>query len=257
MILSIVMYEILDLIRKRSVWILLAVYTLTSFLLLSLENIQNYFPYVESNMILLLNIILPAFLTLICFAALPSAYVQDREQHIDELSATCLVGKKLRNTAKMAGIVLFSLLVTQLLLITTVLLYTVIGHPNWSTEIVHVGWDLTLFPVWPVSRHLVLSAVCFSYGAAILSAVIGLISYKASSTVSSLGITSMFLLFEFLFHKFSFPAVLKEINVFVFLQPYYLFVMTLLHWSPFINLLVLTMVFSPLYILLFWQIRRR
>ena len=72
--------------------------------------------------------------------------------------------------------------------------------------------------------------------------------------IAAVSISTMFLLLEFLFNKFTFPTIIQEYNVWVFFEPYYLFILEIFNISPYTNLLLLSVAFLPLCIFAVWQI---
>lgn len=254
---TIVKYETENLIKKRFVWILIAVYTLFSaFLNISNSFRDGYFPYVESVAVMLINLVLPLFLGLIAISSLPTSFTEDRVAGIDPLSQTCLLGKKKRNTAKALATILFSIIICVCLVGITLLLCYFCNHLDWNVNVLHFSWDLELIPVWPAYRHILFSTICLLCGNAVLSLFMLFISHQTATATTAIGATGMVVIFEFVFFKFSFPALIKEINICVMLQPYYLFSMNLFRYSPTVNFVLIAAVHLPICLLVFRQIQK-
>lgn len=103
------LFELVNLLSRKSTWLIAAAYTLLSLVIcLSEWLLQSYFSLTESVPVTLYNFVLPFVLALILMGALSPVFAGDKEKGIEQIPAACLIGKKGRSIAKLTGTV-FSL----------------------------------------------------------------------------------------------------------------------------------------------------
>lgn len=260
-ILSTSLFELENLLFKKTTWLIAMAYTLFSIVICISENLrQSYFSLTESVPVTLCNFVLPYILVLIFMCVLSPVFAGDREHGIEQIPSTCLIGRKGRSISKLIGAVLFSLIICTSLVFVTFIICTFFGLTNGNVLIKNISSESTqliLEPFWTAWQHIGFSAISLTVGSILVSLLVLLVSCCAKNTLSSVSICGIIILFEYLINKFSFPTIIQEYNIWVFLQPYYLFVMEILNYSPFINLFLLSLTFLPLCIFAVWQIGRK
>lgn len=247
-------FELENLLGKKATWILTAAYALFVFAVCFSENLrQSYFSTMESVPIMLNNFVLPIVLISILIGVISPVFAGDKEQRIEQIPAACLIGSKGRSIAKLIGAIMFSLTITLLLETITFVLCGYFGLCDMEILIRDVGGDVKLNPVWTAWQHFGFSAMTLIVGCIILTITILFVSCSVQNTLSVISISSIIILIEFIFNKFSFPAVMQEYNIWLFFRPYYLFVTELINFSPFVNLLLYALCFLPLCAIAVWQ----
>lgn len=254
------LFELENLLFKKITWLIAMAYTLFSIVICISENLrQSYFSLTESVPVTLCNFVLPYVLVLIFMCVLSPILAGDREHGIEQIPSTCLIGRKGRSISKLIGAVLFSLIICTSLVFVTFIICTFFGLSNGNVLIKNISSESTqllLEPFWTAWQHIGFSAISLNVGSILVSLLVLLVSCRAKNTLSSVSICGIIILFEYLINRFSFPTILQEYNIWVFLQPYYLFVMEILNISPFINLFLLSLTFLPICIFAVWQIGR-
>lgn len=254
------LFELENLLCKKSTWLIAAAYILFSLVIcLSKWLRQSYFSLTESVPVTLYNFVLPFVLALILIAALSSAFAGDKERGIEQIPTTCLIGRKGRSLAKMIGAVLFALIISITLVLVTFIICSFSDLTNCNVLISNIHLDsteLSLKPLWTALQHIGFSTISLTIGSILISLFVLLVSCCTKNTLSVVSISSTIILFEYLINRFSFPTIIQEYNIWVFLQPYYLFVLETFNISPLVNLLILTLAFLPLCIFAVWHVSR-
>ncbi len=254
-ILKVAWLELQNHLCKKTIWLLTAIYTVFTLSVCVFPDLQqSYFSSIESIPIMLLNFIAPVFLSVILIGMLSSTFAGDIENNVNQIPSTCLAGKEGRSIAKILAAILLSVLTCLIISMITFIVPFFCGVFDSNLSIKYVGDELELALVWQAGQHFVFSFVCLTVASIILSLLILLISCKVKTTIAAVSISTMFLLLEFLFNKFTFPTIIQEYNVWVFFEPYYLFVLEIFNISPYTNLLLLSVAFLPLCIFAVWQI---
>lgn len=257
MILQIAGLELENLLCKKIIWIFNAAYVILMLAVCLWDYLrQSYFTVMESVPVMLMNFVAPVFLAMILIGVLSPVFAGDREQNVNQIPATCLVGRRGRSTAKLLASVLFSILACLFMGGTTFIVPYCCRLFDGDLRIEYIGTGLELTPVWTVWQHFVFSLVSLTAACIILTLFTLFVSYNAKTTITAVSISGFSLIFEFLFHRFSFPTLIQEYNVWVFFEPYYFFVMNIFHDSPTVNLLLLWTAFLPLSIIVVWQVSR-
>lgn len=257
-ILSTSLFELENLLFKKTTYIIAMAYTLLSIVICISDNLrQSYFSLTESVPVTLYNFVLPYVLVLILMCVLSPVFAGDKEHGIEQIPATCLIGRKGRSISKLIGAVLFSLIICTSLVFVTFIICTFFGLTNGNVLIKNISSESTqliLEPFWTAWQHIEFSAISLTVGSILVALLVLLVSCNTKNTLSSVSICGIIILFEYLINRFSFPTIIQEYNVWVFLQPYYLFVMEILNISPLINLFLLSLTFLPICIFAVWQI---
>lgn len=253
--------ELENLLFKKATWLIAMAYTLFSIVICISENLrQSYFSLTESVPVTLYNFVLPFVLVFILMSALSPVFAGDREHRIEQIPLTCLIGRKGRSISKLIGAVLFSLIICMSLILDTLIICSFFGLIDGNVLINNISSESTqliLEPLWTAWQHIGFSAISLIIGS-ILSALLMLfVSCSTKNTLSSVSICGIIILFEYLINRFSFPTIIQEYNIWVFLQPYYLFVMEIINISPLINLFLLSLAFLPFCIFAVWQISKK
>lgn len=257
-ILKIAGFELENLVYRKMNWILAAAYTASAFILCLFDGFrQSYFSDVESVPIILIHFIAPFFLAAILITALSPVFAGDKEQGINQIPAACLIGSKGRSIAKILAGSIFSVFCCTLTGIITAAATSACGLFDGTLKMNRAAAGLELPTEWTVSQYLIFSFVCLCIGCLILSLFILYISCASAALITAVSISGTVILFEFLFHRFSFPIVIKEYNIWMFLKPYSFFMMRFLHFPPLINLLLLSAAFLPVCAFAVQQISRK
>lgn len=257
-ILRAVQYEFENLFLNRGVWILMAAYVMLTFVICLSDSLRlSYFSFMESISVLLLNFVAPVFLVFILISTLSPVFAGDTEQKISQIPTACLIGRKGRSIAKFYAAVIFSLVACLIIGFISFLIPFCCNLFDGDFLIKYVGTELKLAPIWTVWQHFVFSMISIVCACIILVVLILFISCSVKNTITVVSISSIFVLLEFLFNRFSFPTIVQEYNIWVLFQPYYLFVMKIFHFLPIGNLLLLLIAFLPLCVFALQQIVRR
>lgn len=236
--------ELCSLLGRKPPWLIyvgfcLAVLTVRLFPALQ----QSYLPAVHADSLLLvvLEFLLPYFLVAALCAALLPAFAGAEERRVRGTAAPCLLGRRGRGAARLLAAGGYALLACLGMAGAAVLLCG--GFDAWGAPVTQIG-DVTLSPAWPVGRHAAFAVLSLCVGAALLALLLFAVSAAAMDGITAAGTAAVLLLFEFLFHQFSFPLVLREINLWVFFRPYDFFILELFRSSPPADLLALAAVLS-------------
>ena len=251
--------ELENLLRKKLIWLAIAAYTLFIFIVSTSKGLQeSYFSATDSLPIMLMNFIMPIFLLLIICFVLTPYFTSEKEQNSNQIPNACYLGRKGRNAAKIIASVALSVFICICLSISTLVICFLTGHfKNAGNITLKYIDDIELSFVWNIWQHFGFSFCCLLIGSVILTLLVLFISSNSKKTLTSVGITTMLIIFEILFNKFSFPLILKEFNIWVFFQPYYLYVFNIVRFLPYGNLLMLTLMFFPICCFKVWRIIKK
>lgn len=251
-------FELENLLGKKAIWILIAAYTLFAFVVCFSDDLrQSYFSTMESVPIMLNNFVLPIVLISILIGVISPVFAGDKEQRIEQIPAACLIGSKGRSIAKLIGAIMFSLTITLLLEVITLVLCGCFGLGDIEILIRYVGTEVELNPVWAAWQHFGFSTMTLIVGCIILTLIILFVSCSMQNTLSVISLSSIIVLIEFIINKFSFPTLMQEYNIWVFFRPYYLFITEIINFSPFVNLLLYVLCFLPFCAIAVWQIIKK
>lgn len=255
------LFELENLLNKKSTWLIAASYTLFLLVICFSEWLRkSYFSLTENVSVTFYNFILPFVLVLILTAALSSVFAGDKEHGMGQIPATCLIGRKGRSLAKLIGAAFFALIINITLALVTFSICSVSGLTNGNALIRYIYFEsteLSLNPLWTALQHIGFSAISLTIGSIFVALLVLLVSCLTKNTLSAVSISGTVILFEYLINRFSFPTMMQEYNIWVFLQPYYLFVLETVNISPLVNLAILTFAFLPLCIFAVWHISRK
>ncbi len=255
------LFELENLLNKKSTWLIATAYTLFSLVICLSEWVRrSYFSLTESVPVTLYNFVLPFVLVLILVGVLSPAFAGDKECGIEQIPATCLIGRKGRSFAKLIGAAFFALIISFTLLFVTFIICSFSGLTNVNALIrnIHLeSTELNLTPLWTALQHIGFSAISLIIGSILVALLVLFVSCCTKNTLSAVSISGTIVLFEYLINRFSFPTIMQEYNIWVFLQPYYLFVLETFNISPLVNLLILALAFLPLCIFIVWHISRK
>lgn len=257
-ILKITWLEFENLLCKKMLWLLTAAYAAFTFAVCKLSDLrQSYFNNIESVPVMLLNFIAPVILAVLIIGVLSPVFVGDREHNVNQIPAACLAGRKGRSIAKMLASILLSSLACLTVTAVTFIVTFFCGLFDGAMEIKYVGTELKLAPVWSARQHFGFSFICLAAACMVFTIFVLFISCNVKTTTAAVSVSSILALFEFLFHRFSFPQMIQEYNIWVFFRPYYFFVLRIFHISPYINFLLLSAAFLPLGVFAVWQIMKK
>lgn len=255
------LFELENLLNKKSTWLIVAAYTLFSLVICLSDWLrQSYFALTESVPVTLYNFVLPFVLALILMGSLSPAFAGDKELGIEQIPTSCLIGGKGRSLAKLVGAVLFAQIISISLVLVTFIICSFSGLTNADALIRNIrleSTELSLKPHWTALQHIRFCAISLTIGGVLVALLVLLVSCYTKNTLSAVSISGTIILFEYLINRFSFPTIIQEYNIWVFLQPYYLFVLETFNISPLVNLLILTLAFLPLCIFVVWHISRK
>lgn len=252
-ILRILKMEFENLLYNRFSWILLSLYAIIAMIISTSEYLQEtYFDVISSVPVMLMNMIAPIFLILIIVLSLSQVFAGEIENNTNQIPNTCYMGKKGRNCCKIIAGILYSFSMALLICIITFSVCFFTKHfLNANQEIIKdIGYELRLDFSWNVWQHFLFAVISLLSGSIVFSFIVLFISGNSKNSITSIGISALFTLFEYLFNRFSFPVILKEINIFVFFKPYYLYVFNVFRYSPYFNLVLLFLLFLLLFLIL-------
>lgn len=245
-VLKVIGLEFENFLCKRYPWIFTAFYVLFTVLVCLFPGFrQSYFSDIDSVTVMLMNFIAPVVLAVILISTLSAAFGGDREKSVCQIPMTCLIGRKGRSAAKVLAAIFSGVFMCMVISVTAFIIPFFFGLFDGDMIIKYVGTELRINIEWSVWQHLGFSVLCLIIGCILLSFFILFVSCCAGSAIEAVSISSIFMLFEILFNRYSFPAIVREYNIWVFFQPYYFFVMSILDGCPVMNLLFLTVLFLP------------
>lgn len=257
-ILKAVWFELENFLCKKTLWLLTAAYTVFAFAVCLFPDLrQSYFSDIESVPVMLLNFIAPVFLAVIVIGICSPAFAGDKENHVNQIPSACLIGKMGRSIIKTHAAILLSLAGHLMLTVITFIAASLCNLFDGNLKVTHVGTELRLTPVWSAWRHIAFSFLCLAAACTILTLFVLFFSSITKTTIAAVSVSSIFVLFECLFNRFSFPTVMQEYNIWVFFRPYFFFVTETVHISPLMNLLLLSAAFLPICISAAWQIAKK
>ena len=256
-ILKVVLLELENFLCKKTLWILTAIYTISAFVICLFPDLrQSYFADIESVPVMLLNFVAPVFLVIILISMLSPVFVGDKENNVNQIPAACLVGRKGRSIAKMLAAICLAVLLCIIVAVIAFAVPFLCNLFDGNLKIEYVGTELELTPIWSTWQHFGFSFISLTVACIILTLFVLFISCNTRTTIAAVSVSSILVVFEFLFNRFSFPTMIQEYNIWVFFEPYYLFVMNIFNISPYMNLFLLSVAFLPLCMLAIWQIVR-
>lgn len=250
--------EFENLLYDRWSWLFVVIYAIVSLIISASGYLQKtYFDMISSIPVMLINFVAPIFVVLIILIALSQVFAKEKENNTNQIPNTCYIGSKGRNFCKVISGVLYTIFIVLLITIITFIVCLITNNfLNANVEIIkHIGGEITLDFSWNVWQHFTFGIVSLLIGSIILSLIVLLISGISPNTITSIGISVIFTLLEFLFNKFSFPTILQEVNIWAFLQPYYLYVFNIFNYSPYINLFLLFFIFLIIVLLFGYSIK--
>lgn len=254
--LKIMVLELEHLLLKKLAWVFMAAYAASAlFICLSDGFRQSYFSDTGSVAVTLAVSVAPYFLVVILVSTLSPVFAGDKERDIYQIPAACLVGRRGRSVAKALASMLFSAISCSLMGTVTIAAVFACGLFDGGQPLEYPGIELSA--EWTVSQYLTFSLVCLVIGCTVLTLFLLYISCSVTSVITAVSLSSFLVLFEFIFHRFSFPIAIKEYNVWMFFKPYSFWCMRELQFSPFVNLLILTVAFLPVCSLALWGISQK
>ena len=155
-ILCIVGLELENLLCKKVMWILNAVYVMLMLAVCLSDYLrQSYFNVMESVPVMLMNFMAPVFQAMILIGVLSPAFAGDREQNVSQIPMACLAGRRGRSAAKLLASVLFSILACLFMGGVTFIVPYCCRLFDGDQRIEYIGTGLELTPVWTVRQHFV------------------------------------------------------------------------------------------------------
>lgn len=252
-VLQICKMEFENLLYNHWSWIIVSIYSIIAIIISVSSYLQKtYFDVISSVPVMFLNIIAPIFLILIIVISLSQVFAGETENNTNQIPNTCQIGKKGRNYCKIISGILYSTFIVLLICLITFLVCFFTKHfinANWEV-IKDIGYELNLDFSWNVLQHFVFAIISLLSGSIVFSLIVLFISSISKTVITSIGISTVFTILEFIFNRFSFPIISKEINIFVFFKPYYLYVFNIFKFSPYINLILLFFIFLIIILLL-------
>lgn len=241
----VIWFELEHLMRNKLMWFLTSAYSLSVIIICLIDTLRiTYFHAIQSVPVMCLDFILPILLVILQIVTLSPIFAGGINQQSNQIPATCVIGRKRRSIAKLCGGVLFSLGMCLLLIVITWLISWLCGTYDAHFLITNIDGEV-LSPVWDTRQHILFSVLCLITGSVILSIILLCLSCFAKTSLNAVSVSSIAVLFEYLFHFFSFSVFLKEYNFWLLFQPYYFFNMVL-PFLPHINYFLLSLAFVPL-----------
>lgn len=208
---------------------------------------ESYFSITASLPVMLINFVLPPFLVLIISFSIMPVFASETERNTNQIPFSCYIGRVGRNISKVIAAIIYSILNTLFMILFTFLICCTAGNSTNKNQIIYdFGGEIFLKINWNVRQHCVFAAIVLIIGSIALTALILLISSRTKNIITSAGISVIVLTFEFLFNKFSFPVILREYNIWVLFRPYYIYILNIFSFKPYLNLILFTLVFSPI-----------
>ena len=245
--------EFENLLYDRWSWVFVILYAVGSLMVSISSYLQEaYFSAIASVPVMFINMVAPIFIVIILAMSLSQVFAKETEDNTDQIPNTCYLGSKGRNICKVISGILYTIFIVLLISAITFIVCLITNHfLNADVEIIrYIGDELTLNFSWNIWQHFTFGIVALLMGSIIFSLIVLLVSYLSKSTLTAISITVIFTIFEFLFNRFSFPMIPKEVNVWAFLQPYYLYVFNIFNYSPYINLFLLFFIFLIIILIL-------
>lgn len=239
-------WELFRLLTRPAAWGSCAAYTAAALgVCLSPGLRESYFSAIESVPVQLMNFAAPYFLTVALVAVLSSVFAGERESGTWLIPSACRTGRKGRAAAKLVAACLTCGILCGVFTAVTCAVCALCGVWDGAARVAHVGLEVTLSPVWTARQHFLLAAGSLALGSLPIALFVLTVSCRARSALSAVSLSGLVLLLEWLFHRFSFPAILREYNLWTLLEPYSLFILELFPFPPPASLLGLFAALAP------------
>ena len=251
-------WELARLLGRPAVWALGGAYTAAALVVCLFPALRaSYFCAIESVPIQLMNFAAPYFLAAALTSMLSPVFAGERENGTWLIPAACQAGRRGRAAAKLMAACLTCVFLCGLFTAITFFACALCGVWDGTAPVAGVGLEVTLKPVWTANRHFLFAAASLTLGSLPVALFVLWVSCRAHSMLSAASLSGMGLLLEYLFHRFSFPSVLREYNLWTLLEPYSLFILELCPAPPPVSLLALSAALLPLCILAAWYILQK
>lgn len=234
--------ELWHLLGRRAPWLVWGGFCLvTAAVCLSPWLRESYLPVTraENLLLIVLEFLLPYFLMAALVTALLPVFAGEEERSLRDTAGPCLLGKQGRDLARGLAAEGYALFLCLAFSGTAAFLCRVCGGlGDLAAEVTLIG-DVPLPLVWTAGEQAGFAVVSLAAGCFLLTLAVLLVSARSGDAITAAGVTAVLLLFQFLFHRFGFQPLLREVNLWVFFRPYYFFLLELFPFSPAGNLIAL------------------
>lgn len=243
--------ELQNLLCKKAVWAAGVGYAAITAAVCAFEGLRTaYFSGIECVPVMLFSQLAPPFLVLMLLCVLPDTFAGERLQGMESLAVVCRAGWRGRGAAKLLAALLLCAAASLFAGAVSCALPFAAGLLDAHLPLAGIGGELALTPVWTVGRHCAFSVLSLFLGCLHAALLILFCSRRAKRTMDAVAVGGAVVLLEWLFRRFSFPAPLRILNVWMFFTPYEFFTADfsetkLFHAGPLGNLLLLTAAFLP------------
>lgn len=247
----IILLELQNLLCKKAVWAAGVGYTTITAAVCAFEGLRTaYFSGIECVPVMLFSQLAPPFLVLMLLCVLSDAFAGERQQGIESLAVVCRAGWRGRGAAKLLAALLLCAAASLFTGAVSCVMPFAVGLLDAHQPLSCIGGELALTPVWTVGQHCAFSVLSLFLGCLHAALMILFCSRRAKQSIDAAAMGGAIVLLEWIFHRFSFPAPLRAVNLWMFFTPYEFFTADLLgtvlsRVCPLGNLLFLTAVFLP------------
>lgn len=221
---QVVWFELQNLFCRRAVWAAGISYACTAAAICAFRELRTaYFSDIECVPVMLFSQLAPLFLVVMLLCALSDAFAGERQRAAEQLCVVCRAGWCGRGAAKLLATLLLCAAVSLFAGAVSCGFPFAAGLLNAHLPLSGIGGELTLRPVWTVGQHCLFSMLSLFLGCMHAALLILFCSRSAKRGIDAAAMGSAVLLLEWLFHRFSFPAPLRTMNLWMFFAPYEFF----------------------------------
>ena len=182
---------------------------------------EAYFIAFDAVMLELVNFILPVFLFINLVLVLAPMFAGEIENHLEEIPATCLYGRRTRCITKLCATLSFIILLNLAYHLMTCVIGLATQPLEMWTQVVKSVDGAGLFSFsWNVSAHYLFAILSLLLGSIFTVVFTLLLSCNSQATMSVCAGMSLIGMLEYMFHRFGFVDVLRQYNLWQFLTPY-------------------------------------
>lgn len=222
---QVILFELQNLLCRKAVWAVGIGYACAAAAICAFRELRTaYFFGIECVPVMLFSQLAPAFLVLMLLCVLSDTFAGERQRGTEQLCVVCLTGWCGRGAAKLLAALLLCAAASLFAGAVSCGFPFAVGLLDARLPLARIGGELALTPIWTVGQHCLFSVPSLFLGCLHAALLILLCSRYAKRAVDAAAIGGAVLLLEWIFHRFSFPAPLRSVNLWMFFTPYEFFV---------------------------------
>lgn len=219
-----VLFETKNLFYKKAIWAVGIGYASTAAAICAFRELRTaYFSDIECVPVMLFSQLAPPFLVLMLLCALSDAFAGERQRAAEQLCVVCRAGWRGRGAAKLLAALLLCAAASLFAGAVSCGFSFAAGLLDARLPLSRIGGELALAPVRTVGQHCLFSVLSLFLGCLHAALLILFCSRRTKRAVDAVAMGGAVLLLEWLFHRFSFPAPLRAVNLWRFFAPYEFF----------------------------------